>query len=127
MNNEQKNLLPISKDSLYRLLVESISDYAIYMLSPNGAVVSWNLGAERFKGYSESEIVGRHFSCFYVVEDRAAGLPEAALAIAARDGRFEARAGASGRMAAIFGRMSLSTPFATPVATCLATPRSPAI
>jgi PAS domain S-box-containing protein len=73
----------------FRLLVSAIRDYAIYMLDRDGHVVSWNAGAERFKGYTEAEIRGQHFSRFYTPEDRAAGMPEAALKAAAT-GRFEA-------------------------------------
>ncbi|NLS07391.1 PAS domain S-box protein [Rhizobium sp. P32RR-XVIII] len=73
----------------FRLLVDAITDYAIYMLSPDGYVVSWNAGAQRFKGYQQAEIIGQHFSRFYLDEDRAAGLPQRALAIAEREGRFE--------------------------------------
>jgi PAS domain S-box-containing protein len=73
----------------YRLLVESIVDYAIYMLDPAGQIVSWNRGAERFKGYTEAEIVGQHFSRFYTEEDRQTRLPDRALATAANEGRFE--------------------------------------
>jgi PAS domain S-box-containing protein len=76
-------------DGRFRLLVEGISDYAIYMLSPSGVITSWNLGAERFKGYKSKEIIGRHFSTFYTAEDRAAGLPDRALAVAAAEGKFE--------------------------------------
>ena len=77
-------------DSRYRLLVESITDYAIYMLDAEGHVTSWNPGAERFKGYTADEILGAHFSRFYTPEDREAGLPCNALKIAAESGRFEA-------------------------------------
>ena len=59
----------------YRLLVESISDYAIYMLDPDGRVVNWNLGAERFKGYTADEIIGQNFAKFYSEEERASGAP----------------------------------------------------
>ena len=76
-------------DNRYRLLVEAIHDYALYMLSPEGIVTSWNPGAQRFKGYTASEIVGQHFSRFYTPEDRAAGLPQRALEISLRDGTFE--------------------------------------
>ncbi len=76
-------------ESRYRLLVDSVTDYAIYMLDANGIVSSWNAGAQRFKGYTETEIVGQHFSRFYVDDDRAVGLPQKALATAAREGRFE--------------------------------------
>ena len=74
----------------YSLLVDGVTDYAIFMLDPNGIVTNWNTGAERIKGYRAEEIIGRHFSCFYTEEDRAAGVPQRALEIAARDGRFEA-------------------------------------
>jgi len=74
----------------YRLLVEAIIDYAIYMLDPAGCVTSWNPGARRFKGYEEAEIIGHHFSEFYTEEDRAAGVPARALRTAAEEGCFEA-------------------------------------
>jgi PAS domain S-box-containing protein len=73
----------------YRLLVEAIADYAIYMLDGLGQVTNWNPGAERIKGYRRHEIVGRHFSLFYTDEDRASGLPARALRTAAKEGRFE--------------------------------------
>nr|WP_247887190.1 PAS domain S-box protein [Azospirillum sp. SYSU D00513] len=73
----------------FRLLVQGVTDYAIYMLDPNGNVVNWNAGAQRFKGYREDEIVGQHFSRFYPEEDRANGLPQRGLATALADGRFE--------------------------------------
>ncbi|WP_075214076.1 hybrid sensor histidine kinase/response regulator [Mongoliimonas terrestris] len=73
----------------YRMLVDAITDYAVYMLDPNGIVSSWNPGARRFKGYEEAEIVGRHFSCFYTEEEQSAGVPAAALRTAERNGRFE--------------------------------------
>jgi PAS domain S-box-containing protein len=74
----------------FRLLVHSVTDYAIYMLDPAGKVSSWNAGAERFKGYSSDEIMGEHFSRFYTDEDRAAEVPRTALETAEREGRFEA-------------------------------------
>jgi PAS domain S-box-containing protein len=73
----------------YRLLVNAVTDYAIYMLDPNGRITSWNPGARRLTGYEEAEILGQHFSRFYVDEDRAARLPTLALAAATKDGRFE--------------------------------------
>ncbi|HEX7881504.1 MAG TPA: PAS domain S-box protein [Afipia sp.] len=79
----------LSLDGRYRLLIEAVTDYAIYMLDSEGRVTSWNPGAQRFKGYTASEIIGRHFSEFYVEEDRKAGLPERALATSAREGKFE--------------------------------------
>jgi PAS domain S-box-containing protein len=79
----------IDEEQRYRVLVNAITDYAIYMLDPSGAVTSWNDGAQRFKGYQREEILGRHFSCFYSEEDRRAGLPARALGIAASEGRYE--------------------------------------
>jgi PAS domain S-box-containing protein len=76
-------------NNLFRLLVEAVADYAIYMLDPEGHVVSWNAGAQRFKGYTAAEIIGRHFSNFYTPEDQEAGLPERVLQTAEREGRFE--------------------------------------
>jgi PAS domain S-box-containing protein len=76
-------------DRRYELLVNAITDYAIYMLDPNGVVTSWNAGAERIKGYTPDEIIGEHFSRFYTEPERAAGIPEFALESAAREGRFE--------------------------------------
>jgi PAS domain S-box-containing protein len=73
----------------HRLLVESVTDYAIYMLDPKGIVSSWNAGAQRFKGYTKREIIGQHFSRFYTPEDIESGLPARALATARREGRFE--------------------------------------
>ena len=73
----------------FRLLVKGVIDYAIFMLDPDGIVSSWNLGAERIKGYLPEEIIGQHFSKFYTAEDRAAGLPERGLDLARREGRFE--------------------------------------
>ena len=79
---------PIIKDP-FELLVRSIVDYAIYMLDPDGHVSSWNAGAERIKGFVAEEIVGKHFSVFYTVEDRGAGVPRKVLETARREGRFE--------------------------------------
>jgi PAS domain S-box-containing protein len=72
-----------------KLLLQSIVDYAIYMLDPTGIVTSWNAGAERIKGFQTDEIVGQHFSKFYTEEDRAAGVPGEVLETARRVGRFE--------------------------------------
>jgi PAS domain S-box-containing protein len=73
----------------YRLLVESVIDYAIFSMDAHGNVTSWNQGAERLKGYTSEEIVGQHFSRFYAESDRAAGLPQKVLDTAAREGHFE--------------------------------------
>jgi len=74
----------------FRLLVQNVTDYAIYMLDTDGHVASWNAGAERFKGYRQDEIIGQHFSRFYTDEERAAGIPRKALELARTKGRFEA-------------------------------------
>ncbi len=79
----------LTADGRYRLLVEAVTDYAIYMLDPTGIVTSWNPGAQRFKGYTPDEIVGQHFSRFYSEEDREKGVPARALETAAREGKFE--------------------------------------
>ncbi|MGO4408566.1 MULTISPECIES: PAS domain S-box protein [unclassified Brevundimonas] len=77
-------------DDRYRLLIESITDYAIYMLDTDGRITSWNPGARRFKGYEADEIIGENFARFYTGEDRARDLPRKALARAVEEGRFEA-------------------------------------
>jgi len=89
---ERKAALEALRESerQFRLLVESVTDYALYMLDLNGIVTNWNAGAQRIKGYSASEIIGQHFSRFYPDRDRLAGLPARALEIAAREGRYEA-------------------------------------
>ncbi|MBN3767713.1 PAS domain S-box protein [Burkholderia sp. Ac-20365] len=76
-------------DRRFRLLVQGVNDYAIFMLSPEGCVTNWNPGARRIKGYTDEQIIGSHFSCFYTPEDAAAGVPQRGLATAARDGRWE--------------------------------------
>ena len=76
-------------DDRYRSLVDTVVDYAIYMLDLEGHVTSWNARANHFKGYTADEIIGRHFSRFYTERDRRRGLPERALATAAADGRHE--------------------------------------
>jgi PAS domain S-box-containing protein len=76
----------------YELLIQGVVDYAIYMLDPEGQVVSWNPGAQQIKGYTSEEVIGEHFSRFYTDEERAAGIPEQALRIAAETGRFATEA-----------------------------------
>ncbi len=79
----------LTDEDRYRLLIDSITDYAIYMLDPNGYVTSWNPGARRFKGYEAREIIGQHFSRFYTDQDRQRGLPKLALKAAREEGRFD--------------------------------------
>jgi len=78
-----------ASEERFRLLVQGVTDYAIYMLAPDGTITNWNAGARRIKGYEQDEVVGTHFSRFYREADRASGLPERALETAAREGRFE--------------------------------------
>ena len=80
-----------ASDDQFRLLVEAVKDYAIFLLDPQGRVVSWNAGAERIKGYTADEILGQEFTRFYEPDDIAAGLPAAMLARAAREGRSQGR------------------------------------
>lgn len=82
-------LTDIYQDHSFRLLVQSVKDYAIYMLDKNGYIVSWNDGAENIKGYKANEIIGKHFSCFYTPEDQEKGLPKVGLDMAIRQGHFE--------------------------------------
>jgi PAS domain S-box-containing protein len=85
----EKELVVRENEAPFRLLVEAVQDYAIFILNPEGKVSSWNVGAERIKGYKADEIVGRHFSCFYPEEDVRNGKPERELVVAAKEGRFE--------------------------------------
>lgn len=81
----------LTKDTvdLYRLLIDSVQDYAIFTLDPTGRIMSWNPGAERFKGYTAAEAIGQHFSIFYPPDTKAAGLPEHELIVASSEGRVE--------------------------------------
>ncbi|MFM0061477.1 PAS domain-containing sensor histidine kinase [Paraburkholderia phytofirmans] len=88
-SSTSRNLSDIDIEHRYRLLIEAVQDYAIFMLDTAGNVTSWNPGAQRIKGYSPDEIVGRHFSLFYANEDVAAGKPAQLLAAAASRGRVE--------------------------------------
>lgn len=84
-----QDMAAVTAQERHRLLIDAVTDYAIYMLDANGRVASWNAGARRFKGYEEAEILGQHFSRFYTDADRAAGLPQRALDTAVAEGRFE--------------------------------------
>ena len=85
---EQGTVMRQAEDQ-FRLLVEAVEDYAIFMLDPRGYVVTWNIGAQRIKQYEASEIIGKHFSCFYPEEDVRKGKPERELVIAEKQGRYE--------------------------------------
>jgi PAS domain S-box-containing protein len=85
----EKELAFRESEEHFRLLVEAAQDYAIFMLDPEGKIKSWNVGAERIKGYRAEEIIGKHFSCFYPEEDLRNGKPQWELIIASKEGRFE--------------------------------------
>jgi PAS domain S-box-containing protein len=87
---EERSAALERSETQFRLLVQGVTDYAIYMLDERGHVTSWNAGAERIKGYTPDEIIGHHFSSFYPEQDRAAGEPHRALETARREGRFAA-------------------------------------
>lgn len=100
---QHRNLLIDSyREHYFSLLVKNVKDYAIYMLDKNGQVISWNDGAENIKGYKANEITGKHFSCFYTLEDREKGLPEKNLAIAQSEGHFESQGWRVRKNGAIF-------------------------
>ncbi|MBR0914837.1 PAS domain-containing sensor histidine kinase [Bradyrhizobium japonicum] len=86
-SSQQRDLFESERS--FRLLVEGVADYALYMLDPTGIITSWNIGGERIKGYSPEEILGQHFSRFYTETDRANGKPARALGIARDHGRYE--------------------------------------
>jgi len=88
LNARQLNSLEQSEER-FRLMVEGVRDYAIFMLDPEGHISTWNAGAQRFKGYAPEEIIGRHFSVFYTPEDIARRHPEEELVIARREGQYE--------------------------------------
>jgi PAS domain S-box-containing protein len=87
--DKQNQRILFESERSFRLLVEGVTDYALYMLDPTGIVTSWNIGGQRIKGYAPEEIVGRHFSSFYTETDRANGKPARALRIAEETGRYE--------------------------------------
>ena len=90
MEQSDRYLASLTVEGRYRLLIEAVTDYAIFMLNSSGIVTSWNPGAERLQGYPANEIIGQHFSRFYTPEDQEAGLPARALETARREGKFEA-------------------------------------
>ena len=78
-----------ASEARFHQLVDAVTDYAIFMLDATGHVTTWNVGAQRNKGYAAQEVIGQHFSIFYTPEDRASGRPDSVLAAVSRDGRFE--------------------------------------
>ena len=109
----------------FRMLVQGVADYAIYMLDPEGHITNWNLGGERIKGYPASEIVGQHFSIFFTEEDRATGEPAREIATAAREGRFEGEGWRVRKDGTRFWASVVDRPrSSTRMASCSASPRS---
>ncbi len=92
-NALEAELAPHRSEEQLRLLVETVQDYAIFLLDPDGRVATWNLGAQRIKGYQASEIIGKHFSVFYPEEDLRSGKPQMELEVATATGRFEDEGG----------------------------------
>jgi PAS domain S-box-containing protein len=91
-NLRENSLALVQGEEWFRLLVEGVTDYAIYMLDPQGRVVTWNAGAERSKGYKAEEILGQNYSIFFLHEDVEAGVPARELAEAEREGQFQTEA-----------------------------------
>src|SRR3954471_8882956 len=90
LQTPQSKLDGIDDTARLQLLIDAIVDYAIYMIDIDGTVRSWNSGAQRLKGYTPDEIMGKSFASFYTPDDRTKGLPERALSVAAQAGRFSA-------------------------------------
>jgi len=111
----------------FRLLVNGVIDYALYMLDPNGIVSNWNAGGQRIKGYLPEEIIGQHFSRFYSPADQAAGRPARALQLALENGRYEEEGWRVRKDGTFFGPASSSIRFVTMTTSCSALPRSHAI
>jgi PAS domain S-box-containing protein len=88
-NAEEEEREAVRREEIFRLMVAGVADYAIFMLDPNGVVMTWNEGAQRTKGYSAEEIIGQHFSQFYTEEDKKRGHPQYELSRAERDGKYE--------------------------------------
>jgi PAS domain S-box-containing protein len=88
-STEGSNTLELGLEQVFKLLVDSVQDYAIFMLDPNGVVMTWNEGAERIKGYTANEIIGKHFSQFYPEEAKASKHPEYELKVALAEGRYQ--------------------------------------
>ncbi|WP_322786918.1 PAS domain-containing protein [Paraburkholderia sprentiae] len=89
MTNQTQTIGETSGEQSFQLLIAGVREYAIFMLDPEGFIKTWNAGAQRFKGYAASEIIGRHFSVFYTEHDRTSGRPALALRTALDEGKFE--------------------------------------
>lgn len=112
-------------ETAFTLLVTSVIDYGIFMLDPGGRVSTWNAGAERIKGYSAADIIGKHFSVFYPPEDIAARKPHLELESAIADGRLEDEGWRIRKDGSRFWANVVITPSSTRPANCAASARSP--
>ena len=107
-NTSERFSASLTEDGRYRLLVEAVTDYAIYMLDKEGIVSSWNAGAQRFTGYEATEIIGKHFSQFYTEEDRRTACRSGVSILRHARVSLRVKNGASVKTAHAFGRMSSS-------------------
>ena len=106
--SDDRSAASLTEDGRYRLLVEAVTDYAIFMLDADGFVTSWNAGARRFKGYEAPEILGEHFSRFYTEEDCRAGRPKKSSRRQRGRANSRVKVGGCARMGPDFGRASSS-------------------
>ena len=118
---------PSSTASKFELMVQSVTDYAIFMLDPQGRVTSWNAGARRFKGYEPDEIIGQHFSRFYTRKSASSRSPGSRSKLLIARVASRPKAGGCARMAAASGRTWSSIPSGTLRASSLGSQRSRAI
>ena len=118
---------PLDDGKQFQLLLNGISDFAIYMLDPRGYVISWNVGAARLKGYQREEILGKHFSCFFPPEAIASGKPAAELQTAATEGRFEEECWRLRKDGSAFWANIVVTPMMTTLPPFVDSARSPEI
>ena len=110
-------------DESFRLLVDAVNDYAIFMLDPSGRVVTWNAGAQKMKGYEAEEIIGQHIAVFHTPADLAASEPDATLTFATARVEPKTRAGGAARMARRSGPMSSLPRSAMNQVRCAVSPR----
>jgi PAS domain-containing protein len=126
MNSPLPRRQDVVTEQRLQLLIETVTDYGIFMLDPEGRIISWNTGAQKLKGWQREEILGHHFSIFYPAEAVASGWPQEELRRAKARGRFEDEGGACARTAPGSGPTWSSRRSTTRAASSPASPRSPA-
>jgi PAS domain S-box-containing protein len=119
-----KHINELSDARKLQLLIDSVTDYAIYMIDLDGQIASWNSGAERLKGYKPEDIIGQPFSMFFTPDDQERQLPKHALEIAAKEGRYETEGWRVRRDGSRFWGSRCSMRFATRTVSSTALPRS---